>query len=100
MAKNLRAKIPVSDTLLIRDVNAETTGRFVAESKELAKRSGAQGDAYRVEVAHNAREIAEKSVSWASLKSTESLAANRLSSNTFPSNLCFPVSHHNQSTRA
>lgn len=61
MAKNLRAKVPPSDTLIIRDVNPETTERFVAESKELAKSSGAGEDAFRVEVSAHPREVAEKS---------------------------------------
>lgn len=67
MAKNLRAKVPPSDTLIIRDVNPETTERFVAESKELAKSSGAGEDAFRVEVSAHPREVAEKSVSRISL---------------------------------
>lgn len=52
MAKNLRAKIPASDTLIIRDVNEDSTKRFVAEAQE-----------GKVEVAENARDVAEKSVS-------------------------------------
>lgn len=52
MAKNLRAKIPAADTLVIRDVNQDAIKRFVAEAKEGP-----------VEVAENAREVAEKSVS-------------------------------------
>lgn len=59
MAKNLRAKIPAADTLVIRDVNEEATKRFVAEAKEAA--TGA--DENRVEIAQTAREVAEKSVS-------------------------------------
>lgn len=59
MAKNLRAKIPASDTLIIRDVNEEATKRFVAEAHEAA-RSAEEG---RVEIAETAREVAEKSVS-------------------------------------
>lgn len=51
MAKNLRAKIPAADTLIIRDVNEDATKRFVAEAKEGP-----------VEIAENAREVAEKSV--------------------------------------
>jgi len=52
MAKNLRAKIPAADTLIIRDVNEETAKRFAAEAHGAA-----------VEIAQNAREVAEKSVS-------------------------------------
>lgn len=63
MAKNLRAKIPAADTLIIRDVNEAATKRFVAEAEEAARSSGAGADEGRVEIAENAREVAEKSVS-------------------------------------
>ena len=64
MAKNLRAKIPSSDTLVIRDVNDEAVERFVAESKELASTSELTvKDAFKVDVAASSREIAERSVS-------------------------------------
>ena len=63
MAKNLRAKIPASDTLIIRDVNPDSTKRFVEESQEIARNSGAGGtEVGRVEVAENTLEVAEKSV--------------------------------------
>ncbi|KKK25188.1 3-hydroxyisobutyrate dehydrogenase [Aspergillus rambellii] len=58
MAKNLRAKIPAGDTLIIRDVNEESTARFVREAREAANSTGV-GD--NVLVAQNARELAEKS---------------------------------------
>lgn len=63
MAKNLRAKIPATDTLVIRDVNEEATKRFVEEARETAKSAGGADDTYKVEVAGCAREVAEKSVS-------------------------------------
>ncbi|EER24708.1 hypothetical protein D8B26_004932 [Coccidioides posadasii str. Silveira] len=50
MAKNLRAKIPESDTLLICDSNPDATKRFTAEQ------SGK-----RIEVASSPRELAERS---------------------------------------
>ncbi len=50
MAKNLRAKMPKEDTLVINDQNTETTAKFVEEV----------GDG--VEVAKSVRELAEKSV--------------------------------------
>lgn len=52
MAKNLRAKIPASDTLAIRDVNKDVMQRFVEETKTAGS----------VEIADNAREVAEKAV--------------------------------------
>lgn len=64
MARNLRAKIPASDTLIVRDVNKDSMNRFVEESKEIARSSGGGGtEVGRVDIAENAREVAEKSVS-------------------------------------
>lgn len=63
MAKNLRAKIPETDTLIIRDVNEENMSRFVKEAEEIARSSGAADGASEVLVAQTARELAEKSVS-------------------------------------
>jgi 3-hydroxyisobutyrate dehydrogenase len=62
MAKNLHAKIPPSDRLIIRDVNDESTARFVREARDTAKSSGTSNVLPEVIVADNAREIAEKSV--------------------------------------
>ncbi|KAE8356012.1 6-phosphogluconate dehydrogenase [Aspergillus coremiiformis] len=56
MAKNLRAKIPASDTLIIRDVNENATKRFLEENQEAARNSTC-----KVIVAQNAREVAEQS---------------------------------------
>jgi hypothetical protein len=67
MAKNLHAKIPSTDTLIIRDVNEESTARFIKEARETAKSTGATDVLPKVVVAQNAREIAEKSVSGASI---------------------------------
>ncbi|KAA8651340.1 uncharacterized protein ATNIH1004_000222 [Aspergillus tanneri] len=61
MAKNLRAKIPASDTLIIRDVNEDATKRFVQETQKAARSSGAGDDTSKVLVAQNAREVAEQS---------------------------------------
>ncbi|KAL6236813.1 hypothetical protein BDW75DRAFT_205785 [Aspergillus navahoensis] len=61
MAKNLHAKIPSSDTLMIRDVNEETTARFAREARDTAKSSGTSNVLPEVIIADNAREIAEKS---------------------------------------
>lgn len=66
MAKNLHAKIPPTDTLLIRDVNQESTNRFLQEASEAAKGTGANVTTRpKVEVADSARDLAEKSVSSA-----------------------------------
>lgn len=63
MAKNLRAKIPASDTLIVRDVNKDVMKRFVAEAQETAQTNGAGANEGQVEIAQSAREVAEKSVS-------------------------------------
>ena len=54
MAKNLRAKIPASDTLIIHDRNAEATTNFLQH---------AGGESKGIEVASSPRAVAEKSVS-------------------------------------
>ncbi|KAI9374729.1 6-phosphogluconate dehydrogenase [Aspergillus egyptiacus] len=61
MAKNLHAKIPHTDTLMIRDVNEESTARFVREARETAQSAGSSDSLPEVIVAQNAREIAEQS---------------------------------------
>jgi 3-hydroxyisobutyrate/3-hydroxypropionate dehydrogenase len=52
MAKNLRAKIPSSDTLIVHDVNPAVCEQFSSEHSN----SG-------VEIASAVRDVAEKSVS-------------------------------------
>lgn len=56
MARNLRAKLPSSDTLRVYDINPEAGEKFENETK--ATSGGAS-----VHVAANAREAAEDSVS-------------------------------------
>jgi hypothetical protein len=56
MAKNLRAKIPRADTLIICDVNKDVLHKFV-EEVDTPKRE------LNVRIAADAREVAEKSVS-------------------------------------
>jgi 3-hydroxyisobutyrate dehydrogenase len=63
MAKNLRAKIPASDTLIVRDINEDAMKRFATEAQEAARSNGASANEGLVELAENAREVAEKSVS-------------------------------------
>jgi hypothetical protein len=55
MAKNLRSKIPSSDTMIIHDVNPAVTDSF---AKEMGN----------VTVAQSVREVAENSVRGASLR--------------------------------
>lgn len=56
MAKNLRSKIPAGDTLVIRDIDSDVMKKFVDEVGASSK------ERLNVEVAGNAREVAEKSV--------------------------------------
>lgn len=59
MAKNLRSKIPKSDTLYIYDPNTAATSNFV---KEVG--SATEGQGGPVEIVANPREVAEKAVSF------------------------------------
>lgn len=59
MARNLRAKIPPEDVLVIHDRNNEATRTFVDEV----------GDTGGLEIANSPRQVAEKSVRPPSLTS-------------------------------
>ena len=48
MAKNLRAKLPINDTLVIQDVNLEATKKFLQENPE------------GVGIADSAREVGDR----------------------------------------
>jgi hypothetical protein len=58
MARNLLAKIPSSDNLIIRDVNDDVMQRFIQE----ANTADTSNSASRVQIASSVREVAEKSV--------------------------------------
>ena len=66
MAKNLRTKIPASDTLIIYDRNEDATTRFVQEMG----RTAGEG----IEVAPNVRGVAEKAVCYSLLQCVLSFA--------------------------
>jgi hypothetical protein len=57
MARNLRAKIPESDTLIIHDVNEAVMQKFASEATTEGGSLGA------VEITDSARTVAEKAVS-------------------------------------
>ena len=64
MAKNLRAKIPASDTLIIHDRNKEATTSFMQEvgiAKDSSTSNNEMG-LMGIEVASSPRAIAEKAV--------------------------------------
>lgn len=62
MARNLRSKMPSSNTLMIFDINNDVMGQFVKEAREDARGSGTADDARQVTVATSARYLAEKAV--------------------------------------
>lgn len=66
MAKNLRARIPEGDTLVIHDRNTEATSKFIHEIGIAAANVGADRKGQGIEVVNTPREVAEKSVSAAS----------------------------------
>lgn len=65
MAKNLRARMPEGDTLMICDRNAEATSKFIAEVGIAAASVGADRKGQGIEIVNTPRELAEKSVSVA-----------------------------------
>ncbi len=62
MARNLRAKIPERDTLIVHDQKREVAQKFKEEVGIAAAGAGAQGKGNAVEVSDSPRELAEKSV--------------------------------------
>jgi hypothetical protein len=63
MAKNLRAKMPEGDRLVICDRNEKATSRFVQEASGPSSNNGAPRTAINIEVADTPRDVVEKSVS-------------------------------------
>ena len=63
MAKNLRAKIPETDTLIICDTNPKATEKFVEEVGIATSSTNAPGKGTGIHIAKNPREVAQKSVS-------------------------------------
>ncbi|KAH0547646.1 hypothetical protein FGG08_000135 [Glutinoglossum americanum] len=61
MAKNLRLKIPPSDTLIINDVNVEATRRFVDEFRIANPIAGTLDEGIGIEIAKSPREVVERS---------------------------------------
>ncbi|KAI9732342.1 MAG: hypothetical protein M1834_001549 [Cirrosporium novae-zelandiae] len=61
MAKNLRAKIPESDSLIIYDTNVNTTDKFVKEAGVTTSNHGVSFKGTRIEIASGCREVAERS---------------------------------------
>ena len=69
MAKNLRAKIPASDTLIIHDRNKEATTDFISEvgiARDNPTSNNEMG-LMGIEIASSPRAVAEKAVCHCSL---------------------------------
>ncbi|KAL9101979.1 MAG: hypothetical protein Q9163_002808 [Psora crenata] len=62
MAKNLQAKLPPTDTLIVYDRKTETTSKFAQEVAHGASRDGAGEKGAKVEIGSSVRQAAEKSV--------------------------------------
>jgi hypothetical protein len=62
MAKNLRAKIPETDTLIICDTNPKAMEKFVEEVGIATSSTNAPGKRTGIHIAENPREVARKSV--------------------------------------
>jgi hypothetical protein len=62
MAINLRKKMPKSYKLIIHDVNSSAMNRFAEQVHAMRDRNAADYP-YRFDIADNARQVAEKSVS-------------------------------------
>lgn len=65
MAKNLRARMPEGDTLLIHDRNTDATSKFMEEVGTAAASIGVNWKGQGIEIVNTPRELAEKSVSAA-----------------------------------
>ena len=62
MAKNLRAKLPPTDTLCIYDRNTEATSKFVQEVGVASSSAEVGEDGMNIAIASSARNVAEKCV--------------------------------------
>ena len=63
MAKNLRAKLPATDNLIIHDKNTEATSNFVKEMGLAASNARAGEKGFNIDIASSVRDVAERSVS-------------------------------------
>ncbi|KAH0569266.1 hypothetical protein GP486_000022 [Trichoglossum hirsutum] len=61
MAKNLRLKIPPSDTLVVNDINSVATRRLVDEFRIANPVAGTLDEGMGIEIAKSPREVAERS---------------------------------------
>lgn len=80
MARKLRENMPKSYTLMVSDVNDQALTRFVGHFETAAEHSGPDPELMKVQIAKNARDLAERSVSdtfmpasWSSIGLTMSL---------------------------
>jgi hypothetical protein len=62
MAKNLRAKIPETDTLIVCDTNSHATKKFVEEAGIAVSSTIAPGKGTGIHIAEDPKEVAQKAV--------------------------------------
>ena len=67
MAKNLRAKIPKNDKLIVYDRNIKSTTKFLQEVGIAASNVAAEEKGINIEVVGSPREVAQKSVGGSAL---------------------------------
>ena len=75
MAKNLRSKIPASDSLIVHDRNKDATASFIQEvgiAKDSANSNSEMG-LMGIEIASSPRAVAEKAVRYLLLIVTQLL---------------------------
>ena len=75
MAKNLRSKIPASDSLIVHDRNKDATASFIQEvgiAKD-SDNSNSEMGLMGIEIASSPRVVAEKAVRYLSLTVTQLL---------------------------
>lgn len=63
MARKLCENMPKSYTLLVSDVNDQVLTRFVEHFENAAENNGPDSEVMEVQIAKNARDLAERSVS-------------------------------------
>jgi hypothetical protein len=62
MAKNLRAKIPETDTLIVCDTNPHATKKFAEEVGIVVSSTNTPGKGTGIHIAENPKEVAHKAV--------------------------------------
>ncbi len=64
MAKNLRAKLPVADSLLVHDINQDAARKLAAECDTASPSKKLNETRPSVVIADSPRQLAEQAVGW------------------------------------